>query len=126
MRRAAPALLALALAGCGPGDVVPVTRAPAPIPVPQQVPAAPAVASGPVLGQTASRLIARFGRPDADLREGAARKLQFQAPTCVLDAYLYPPRDRADPVVRHVDTRRRDGSPIDEASCVAILSVPGG
>lgn len=113
------------LTGCGPGEVVPVTRPPAPIPVPQSVPAGPPIASGAVLGQTASRLIARFGSPEIDLREGSARKLQFQAPGCVLDAYLYPPRERAEPVVRHVDARRRDGSPIDEASCVAILAIPG-
>lgn len=123
MKRFAPALLAMTLAGCGPGDIVPVTRPPAPIPVPHSVPPpTPAAPTGAVMGQTASRLISRFGQPEIDLREGAARKLQFQAPSCVLDAYLYAPRDRAEPVVRHVDTRRRDGSPVDEASCVAVLA----
>ncbi|HWT12683.1 MAG TPA: hypothetical protein VN231_08030, partial [Allosphingosinicella sp.] len=45
-----------------------------------------------VIGSTARALIAQFGRPDLELREGNARKLQFLAPACVLDAYLYPPR----------------------------------
>jgi hypothetical protein len=43
-----------------------------------------------VIGQDAAGLVRLFGQPDADIREGAARKLQFAGPICVLDAYLYP------------------------------------
>ena len=81
------ALAALPLAAC----VAPQ----APAPPPASVAAAPGPsASGleAVMGATAQRLIAQFGTPDLDLREGPARKLQFLAPACVLDAYLYPPR----------------------------------
>ncbi len=114
---------ALALAACG--DAIPAPRSAGYVPVPS---AAPAVAPAPdpanlaaVQGQTAPRLIARFGKPQLDLTEGSARKLQFAGPACVLDAYLYP-RGRGEAVVTHVDTRRRDGAPVDQASCVAALS----
>ena len=76
------------------------------------------------MGATAQRLIAQFGAPDLDLREGPARKLQFLAPACVLDAYLYPSRaGRGEPVVTHVDARQPDGREMDRASCVAALTA---
>jgi len=75
-----------------------------------------------VVGQNARALIALFGNPDLDDREGPARKLQFLGPACVLDAYLYAPRAGAEPVVTHVDARLPDGRDMDRASCVAALS----
>src|SRR3546814_1159135 len=73
------------------------------------------------MGRNAAGLTALLGKPDADFREGAARKLQFQGPICVLDAYLYPEKG-AEPRVTYVDARQRDGTPIDRASCVAALT----
>ncbi|WP_374126510.1 hypothetical protein [Sphingomonas sp. 28-62-11] len=78
-----------------------------------------------VLGREANALVALFGQPDADIREGNARKLQFASAACVLDAYLYP-RGNAAPVVTHVDSRQPDGSPIDRASCIAALTRRDG
>jgi hypothetical protein len=75
-----------------------------------------------VMGHGARALIALFGNPDLDDREGPARKLQFLGPACVLDAYLYPPRAGAEPVVTHIDARLPDGRDIDRSSCVAALS----
>lgn len=76
-----------------------------------------------VTGQTAAALVQLFGQPDADVREGTARKLQFQGPICVLDAYLYPPKSgAAEPRVTWLDAREPDGSAIDRASCVAALT----
>ena len=74
-----------------------------------------------VMGSTASALIGQFGRPELELREGSARKLQFLSPVCVLDAYLYPPRRGGEPVVAHVDARLPDGREMDRSSCVAAL-----
>ena len=74
-----------------------------------------------VVGQDASALVKLFGQPDADVREGTARKLQFQSRICVLDAYLYS-RGSGDPKVTYVDAREPDGSAIDRASCVAALT----
>lgn len=48
-----------------------------------------------VIGQDAAGLVRLFGQPDADVREGPARKLQFAGPICVLDAYLYPKDNEA-------------------------------
>ena len=78
-----------------------------------------------VMGRDAAQLIAQFGQPDADVREGPGRKLQFAGPICVLDAYLYPHGSGAA-VVTHVDARQLDGSPIDKASCVAASQRRGG
>ena len=75
-----------------------------------------------VMGRNARALIALFGNPDLDDREGPARKLQFLGPVCVLDAYLYAPRAGAEPVVTHVDARLPDGRDMDRSSCVAALS----
>lgn len=74
-----------------------------------------------VIGQDAAGLVRLFGQPDADIREGSARKLQFAGPICVLDAYLYP-KDNAAPRVTYLDAREPDGSTIDRASCVAALT----
>lgn len=74
-----------------------------------------------VLGQDAAGLARLFGPPDADVREGAARKLQFASGICVLDAYLYP-KGSAEPRVTYLDAREPDGSTIDRASCVAALT----
>ena len=74
-----------------------------------------------VIGQPAPALTTMFGQPQADVREGTARKLQFGGPICVLDAYLYP-KGAGEPLVTYLDAREPDGSPIDRASCVAALS----
>jgi hypothetical protein len=74
-----------------------------------------------VIGRTAAVLQTQFGEPELDVREGTARKLQFASPICVLDAYLYPPAARGEPIVTHIDARMPDGRDIDRASCVAAL-----
>lgn len=74
-----------------------------------------------VIGRTARVIEAQFGRPELDVREGSARKLQFSGPACVLDVYFYPPRGGGDPIVTHVDARLPDGRDFDRASCVAAL-----
>ena len=84
--------------------------------------ALPTAGLGGVIGQDAAGLTRLFGTPDADVREGTARKLQFTSAICVLDAYLYPKSTGTEPRVTWLDTRERDGSPIDRASCVAALT----
>jgi hypothetical protein len=122
MRAALAAILAGTLAA---GCLAPVPGgAPA---GPRQPPVAPPGPQGPaglegVMGRNARALVALFGDPDLDVREGDARKLQFLGPACVLDAYLYPARAGADPIVTHVDARLPDGRDMDRASCIAALS----
>jgi hypothetical protein len=74
-----------------------------------------------VIGRNARFLETQFGKPELDVREGTARKLQFAAPACVLDAYLYPRAAGSEPIVTHVDARLPDGRDLDRASCVAAL-----
>jgi hypothetical protein len=106
-----------ALAGCvAPSAQAPPVQAAAPRPMAEQGLAG-------VIGSTAAALATQLGRFDLDLREGPARKLQFQGPACVLDAYLYPPRSGAEPVVTHIDARLPDGREMDRASCVAALAA---
>jgi hypothetical protein len=78
-----------------------------------------------VIGQNAAGLVALFGQPDAEIREGPARKLQFAGRFCVLDAYLYP-KGNDEPRVTYLDAREPDGSAIDRASCVAALTRRDG
>ena len=113
MRRTAAIALGLTASACA----APVAR------VPVGVPAVPYTSVGleRVIGQTAAGLVQLFGQPDADVREGPARKLQFQSGICVLDAYLYP-KGTAEPRVTYLDAREPDGSTIDRASCVAALT----
>ena len=66
-------------------------------------------------------LVSLFGEPALDVREGSARKLQFLNSNCVLDAYLYPPREQPEAVVTHVDARLADGRDADSAACIASL-----
>ncbi|HYJ31295.1 MAG TPA: hypothetical protein VEW25_13265 [Allosphingosinicella sp.] len=126
MRGASMLAGAVLLAACAPravGDVAPAaTRRPPPGPPPTR-----AVAGlETVIGRTAAALSALFGAPALDIREGSARKLQFENATCVLDAYLYPPAAGGEPIVTHVDTRLTDGRDLDRASCVAALSAGRG
>ena len=115
--------LALIVGGCTTAAVTPpVVRAPA-VPIPSG--SLPRVGLERVIGQSERGLVALFGKPDADVTEGTARKLQFASGICVLDAYLYP-KGSGGPVVTHIDPRQTDGSPIDRASCVAALTRRGG
>lgn len=76
-----------------------------------------------VIGRTAAMLTARFGAPALDIREGTARKLQFEGPACILDAYLYPPAAGGEPIVTYIDARLPDGRDFDRASCIAALGA---
>ena len=106
------------------GCVAPAAQAPrvAPPAAPPPAPTYSIAGLESVIGQNARGLVGLFGNPDLDLREGTARKLQFLSPVCVLDAYLYPPRAGAEPLVTHVDARLPDGRDMDRSSCVAALS----
>ncbi|MDQ2877999.1 MAG: hypothetical protein M3R41_02830 [Pseudomonadota bacterium] len=111
-------LIGLALAGCAGDGAAPRTghRPAAYVPLPSQA------GLGKVIGDNAGSLMAMFGQPQADVREGDARKLQFGNATCVLDAYLYP-KGSGEPIVDYVDARQANGSPIDRASCVGALQA---
>ncbi len=113
-----PMALALALGACATPGV--------PTPTAGRV-ATPYTTAGleRVVGTDAAGLIRMLGQPDADVREGTARKLQFASGICVLDAYLYPKGDD-EPRVTYIDAREPDGSSIDRASCVAALTRRDG
>lgn len=74
------------------------------------------------MGTEARALIAQFGAPALDQREGPARKLQFRGTACVLDAYLYPPAGGGTPRVTWIDARNPRGNDIDRSACIAALS----
>lgn len=114
MRKLLVLTASLALAGCvapsAPGG-------PRPVRIP---PGSSALAL--VMGRTAAELVATFGDPDQDFREDSARKLQFANASCVLDAYLYPQRRGAEPVVTYVDARNPAGEDVDREACVATFT----
>lgn len=75
-----------------------------------------------VIGADGRALTQMFGKPRLDVTEGDARKLQFSGKACVLDIYLYPQKQGADPHATYVDARREsDGQDVDRAACVAAL-----
>ena len=115
IRLAASPILLLLVAGCATtGSGAPERAAPVPIPY-------SGVGLERVIGQNANGLVRLFGQPDADVREGNARKLQFHSGICVLDTYLYP-QGSGEPRVTYVDARQPDGRTIDRASCVSALT----
>ncbi|HEX8191268.1 MAG TPA: hypothetical protein VF552_00060 [Allosphingosinicella sp.] len=116
----AAAVLASACAPRAAREVAPASRPRAPAAAP---PTRAVAGLDAALGRTAAQLSARFGAAALDIREGTARKLQFEGPACILDAYLYPPAAGGEPIVTHLDARLPDGRDFDEASCVAALGA---
>jgi len=140
MRFALPAPLLLFAAACTAVPAsTPPSSAPAPPPrsqqpVPPTRPPAPPVAGArapqilrlpgleQVIEHDAASLVRRFGDPRLDVREGDMRKLQFAGEACVLDVFLYPLGQGAEPVATHVEARRAsDGQEVDRAACVRAL-----
>ncbi|RKF19006.1 hypothetical protein D6851_13355 [Altericroceibacterium spongiae] len=75
-----------------------------------------------VILKDSKALIRLFGPPRLDVHEGDMQKLQFAGSSCVLDIYLYPTREGAEPVATYVDARRQsDGLDVDRAACVKAL-----
>jgi nitrous oxide reductase accessory protein NosL len=121
MRRILPALvLTLILAGCASAPRQPQ---PAPVPPPKPVVLAPQPQeSGPIIGMTAGDLLAHFGPPALQVREGNSLKLQFRSATCVMDAYLYPSPAGGAARVTHIDARLPSGVDTNAQACVAQLN----
>jgi hypothetical protein len=121
MRRDASLAMLLALGACvgTPPPAAPVRRVEAP-PPPVQPSYAPQGLET-VIGRTAAYLTTQLGTPELDIREGPARKLQFSGAACVLDAYLYPPQGRGEPIVTWIDARLPDGRAANRVSCVTAL-----
>jgi hypothetical protein len=76
-----------------------------------------------ILGMTAAELVAHFGNPALQLREGAGLKVQFRSPHCVLDAYLYAPPTGGVSRVTHSDARLQSGADIDQATCISAVEA---
>jgi hypothetical protein len=112
---AAPLVLLLILPAC-----VPATSSQAPA-SPVRSAAAYGRAPAGLAGADARKLVAMFGQPRADVRESTVRKLQFANGRCVLDAYLYAPGRKKEPVVAHVDARLVSGADADQAACILSL-----
>lgn len=120
LRSGLTSLLALPLAACGAGTVVPPAR---PIAPPAGPPASAFMKQGPLMGSDARRLTQMFGQPRLDIRETTVRKLQFGNGRCILDAYLYAPAHGKEPVVTHVDARSPTGTDVDPAACATALQA---
>jgi nitrous oxide reductase accessory protein NosL len=122
MRRITPALttaLTLVLAGCA---TAPRQQAPSPAPPVVEAPPPQPQESGPVVGMTAGDLLAHFGPPALQVREGNSLKLQFRSAACVLDAYLYPSPSGGAARVTHVDARLPSGVDTNAQACVTQLN----
>jgi len=109
-------IVMLTLAGCAAVPSAPPAVRPA---------SRPPVQAGlaEVIGRDARAITALLGTPRLDVREGAARKLQFSGAACVIDAYLYPATGGGEPVATWIDARLPDGADTDRAACVAALKL---
>lgn len=84
-----------------------------------------------VMGKDARALVQLFGQPVQDVREAAARKLQFATSDCVLDVYLYAPSNgpsdrpsgEKDAVVTYVAARVADGRDAERNGCITALRL---
>jgi len=76
-----------------------------------------------VMGKDARALVQMFGPPVQDVREGAARKLQFASNDCILDTYLYAPAEGKEPVVSFLAARVADGRDAERNSCISALRL---
>ncbi|MFV0644037.1 MAG: hypothetical protein ACK5NN_05975 [Sphingomonadaceae bacterium] len=75
-----------------------------------------------VIGADVAGLERQFGKARLDVWEGDARKLQFTGDACVLDIYLYPAKQGAEPQATYVDARRAsDGLDVDRIACINAL-----
>jgi hypothetical protein len=114
MRRYVPLAVVIALAACAPRVATSVE--------PASTPTTSVRPTGALFGVSASDLIARFGQPTFQVREGVGTKLQWSRNGCVFDAYLYPPPNaQGVPRVSHVDTRRTSGDNIPLDTCLALM-----
>lgn len=116
-------LAATGLSGCGP--VIPPTPRPTFTPATSRpAPAMPEQKdSTGVIGSEARALVRMLGEPRLDIRDPAARKLQFSNGRCILDAYLYPSHTRREPVVAYADARTMDGTTMDVTACINQLKA---
>lgn len=77
-----------------------------------------------VIGAHEADLVRQFGPARLNVWEGDARKLQFTGTACVLDVFLYPAEQGAEPEATYVDARRpSDGQDVDRAACVSALKI---
>jgi hypothetical protein len=123
MKSIAPTAMILLLAACGgAATTVPTGSRPATVST-RPAPAYPGTATAPgsLIGRDARALTDLFGTPRLDVREGAARRIQFAGSACVLDVYLYPQVSGREPVVTHIDARLPDGRDTAADGCADSL-----
>lgn len=88
-----------------------------------QFAARPPSAFDRLLNLDAGDVIQILGQPAQDAQEGPARRLQFSGAACILDVYLYPPADGAEPRVAYAAARLADGREADRNLCITLLRL---
>lgn len=87
-------------------------------------PVPPPLTAGDLMNRDAGMLARTLGPAELRRRDGPAEVWQYRSATCVLDAYLYPPRKDARLRVVRLEARRRpaaDGGKTTIDACLAQL-----
>ena len=132
----AAALLALLTAGCveapsarGPGpaqtDTATAQETTTAALPPEAVEAAPPVTIEGLMGADEARLHRLLGLPQFRRSDPPARLLRYRAEGCLLDLFLYPPKDGAKDGaghrVTHIQARGRDGMDRPAPPCLKTI-----
>ena len=93
---------------------------PAPSPAP---PEKPAIDDDPerLMGLDTRQLTRLLGNPGFVRRDSSAQLWRYRNKTCILDLFLYRNTGRAEYIVSHVETRRREGGSTAKRECFGAL-----
>jgi len=117
-------------------EAVPVERAPAAEPAPQRAalppppkPAPPPMPPEKLVGLDHQALRKLLGQPVFRRTDAPAELWRYRAGRCILDLFLYPPRDApGGPLaVTHIEARLSDGTATPAVGCLdAVLKARAG
>jgi hypothetical protein len=111
-----------------PGSDRPAPDRPAPTAAlpPAEIPAAPPLPPEKLIGLDHAAITDLLGQPKFRRADAPAELWRYRAGRCILDLFLYPPKDTPGGAlaVTHIEARLRDGTPTPAPRCLdAVLKA---